>query len=141
MKKKPAPLTRNALDKASCQAPGCKHDNHDGLVLHGRCHVKAPTTVRYWVSGVVEVRCKQCGQKIAEILLHPEEQAAANEVLACKDPHCEEPPESHSLVLRAQCHRDGGVFVVYQGGHLLVTCGTCKEPISSHHVAEGGASA
>jgi hypothetical protein len=139
--KKPAPLTRKTLDKATCQVPGCTHEKHDGLVLHGRCHVEAPSTVRYWASGVVEIRCKKCDKGVAEIMLHPDEQALANEALACRDPHCKEPPENHSLVLRAQCHRDGGVFVVYQGGHLLVTCGMCEEPVSSHHVAEGSAPA
>ena len=135
------PLTRSALDKATCQAPGCKHESHGGVVLHGRCHVGSPSTVRYWASGVVEVRCERCDQEIVEVLLHPEEQPTMNAALACKDPHCKEPAENHSLVLRAQCHRGVGLFVVYQDGHLLVTCGACKAAVSSHHVAEDGASA
>jgi ribosomal protein S27E len=135
---KPAPLTRKTLDKLTCQSPGCTHESHEGLVLHSACHTKAPTTMRYWANGAVEIRCKQCDRWIVEIMLHPEEQAAASEALACDDPHCEEPPENHSLVLRAPCHRDDGVFVTYQDGHLVVTCGECGDLVGSRHVAGGG---
>lgn len=135
------PLTRSALDKATCQAHECTHENHEGVVLHGRCHLESSTTVRYWASGVIEIRCKRCDKGIAEVLLHPDEQVAMAVALVCKDPLCKELPENHSLVLRAQCHRGAGLFVVYQCGHLLVTCGVCKARVSSHHVAGDGASA
>lgn len=131
------PLTRSDLDKQSCQAPGCTHQSHDGLVLHGACHMKAPSTARYWASGVVELRCGKCDKWIADIELHPEVQAAANEHLKCDDPNCKEPPEGHSMVFRSQCHPKIGVFATYMDGHLVFQCGKCKEVVGAYHVASG----
>ena len=136
-----APLTRSNLDKLTCQVPGCTHERHEGLVLRGRCHIKSPSTARYWAGGVIEISCLKCDQGVAEIALDARERAAADEVLACRDPNCKEPPESHSLVFYPPCHRTAGVFVTYQDGHLLIACGKCEALVGSHHVAEGGASA
>lgn len=135
------PLTRKVLDKLTCQVPGCTHERHEGLVLHGRCHTGTPSTARYRVSGVVEISCLACDQRIAEIALTAKERVSANKILTCTDPHCTEPPENHSLVFRAPCHREAGVFVTYQDGHLLLTCGECAELVDTRHVAAGNASA
>lgn len=132
-----APLTRKILDKLTCQTPHCTHDRHDGLVLHGRCHPTSTTTASYGARGVVEINCRTCDQAIAEIALSPEDCEAANAILACTDPSCTELPESHSLVLRAPCHRNAGVFVSYQSGHLTITCGKCAVVSGKHHVASG----
>ena len=139
--KKKSPLTRANLDKLTCQMPGCTHESHDALVLHGACHIKEPSVARYWGNGVIELRCIKCELLIAEIALHPEEVAVANKVLACKDPDCKEPVEDHSLVFRSPCHHDAGVFAVYEDGVLGFACGDCEEPVGAHRVAPGGASA
>ncbi len=136
-----APLTRKALDKLTCQAPGCTHESHDGLVLHGACHIQTPSTARYQQSGVIEISCGKCEKWIAAVAIHPEERAAMNAAIVCRDPSCKEPPESHSIVFRAPCHRDQGVIVTYQRGHLMIACGKCKEVVDAHHVAEGTATA
>ena len=130
-------LTRADLDKLSCQALGCTHESHDGLVLHGACHVKAPSTARYWASGVIELRCSKCDKWIADVALHPEVQAVANERLKCNDPNCKEPPEGHSMVFRSQCHPKIGVFATYMDEHLVFQCGKCEAIAGSYHVAAG----
>lgn len=136
-----APLTRKTLDKLTCQSPGCTHESHEGLVLHGRCHLKAPSIARYRTGGVVEISCLTCEHPIAEVAVNAQERAAADEALACTDPHCKEPPENHCLVFRAPCHRKAGVFVTYQDGHLLLTCGECDQLVGVHHVDPGSATA
>jgi hypothetical protein len=135
------PLTRKTLDKLTCQVPGCTHEWHEGFVLHGACHIKAPSTARYWGTGVVEIRCLRCDREIVEIALTAQDCAVVNVILVCTDPHCKEPPENHSLVLHAPCHRGAGVFVTYQDGDLMFTCGECATLIDVHPVAAGGASA
>ena len=130
------PLTRQILDKLTCQVPGCTHDRHEGLVLHARCHVEAPSTARYWPSGIVEVSCLVCDRLVVEVTLDAKEREVANKRLECTDPGCKEPPENHSLVFRSPCHRDAGVFVSYQNGHLHMLCGSCQTLVESHHVAE-----
>jgi hypothetical protein len=62
----PRPLTRRELDGLSCMTPGCDHTTHDGLVLFGRCHPRAPTVVQYR-NGVVRVMCWECRALIAAI--------------------------------------------------------------------------
>lgn len=132
-----APLTRKVLDKLTCQSPGCAHESHDGLVLHGRCHIKAPSIARCSLSGVVTISCLTCEQLIVEVALDAREHATVHEILACSDPGCKEPPENHNLVFRAPCHRDAGVFASYRDGHLMITCGECSKLVGAHRVEAG----
>jgi len=131
------PLTRKTLDKLTCQAPGCTHEDHDGLVLHGRCHIKSASLALCWPNGIVAISCKQCGQAIAEIELHAEECSKMKQALTCTDPSCKELPENHSMVLLAQCHPKAGVFITYQAGKILVACGKCETVCSQLAVAAG----
>lgn len=133
------PLTRKTLDKLTCQAPGCTHARHEGIVLHGRCHLKSPSKVRYSASGVVEISCLACDRSIVDVALNAQDRMTVNEALACADPQCKE--VNHNLVFRAACHREAGMFVTYQDGKLLLTCGECAEMVVWHHVDSGGASA
>ena len=134
---KPQPLTRASLDKLSCQAPGCTHEGHEGLVLHGACHVRSPSTARYWASGVIELRCCKCDKLIVIVALHDEVRIVANAQLRCDDPNCKEPLEDHSMVFRSQCHPKVGIFATYANGHLEFRCGKCDAVTGSYHVAAG----
>lgn len=66
-----SPLTRRDLDRGVCMVPGCDHTDHDGLFLHGRCHISAPTTCEYRREGVLRVTCSACGKLVAEIAVAP----------------------------------------------------------------------
>ena len=51
-----------------CETPGCKHEDHGNLYLHGRCHIRARTEVSYAIgTGVIRVACAECHKLIAEI--------------------------------------------------------------------------
>lgn len=66
------PLTRATMDGRGCQAPGCAHTAHEGLVLKSRCHPRAGMKVTYRGSdGVLEVECHQCGMRTAEVQVAP----------------------------------------------------------------------
>jgi hypothetical protein len=59
------------LEKAithGCQSPGCTHEDHGTLFLHGRCHLDADVEVSYTKdSGEVLVACAVCKLEIARI--------------------------------------------------------------------------
>lgn len=59
-------LTRRDLDVASCQVPGCKHEDHEGLFLHARCHPSAGTRVEYR-DGELAIRCRTCETLVCKV--------------------------------------------------------------------------
>jgi hypothetical protein len=59
-------LTRQDLDRQTCQWPDCDHTAHEGLFLHGTCHPHAPLTVEYQ-AGVLTFRCARCTQFVTRI--------------------------------------------------------------------------
>jgi hypothetical protein len=59
-------LTREDLDRTTCQMPDCDHTSHDGLILHGTCHVQAAMTVEYR-SGELTFYCAICGGFVTRI--------------------------------------------------------------------------
>lgn len=59
-------LTREDLDRASCQMPDCDHTTHDGLYLHGACHVRASVTCMY-LDGCLIFHCAACGGFVTRI--------------------------------------------------------------------------
>jgi hypothetical protein len=59
-------LTREDLDKQSCQMPNCDHTSHDGLYLHGACHLHAAVVCQY-LDGVLLFYCAKCGGSVARI--------------------------------------------------------------------------
>lgn len=61
-----APLTRLRLDQMRCASPGCTHEKHGGLFLHGRCHIGEGNEVEYR-DGVLYVRCCVCQRQIVDI--------------------------------------------------------------------------
>ena len=64
-------LTKLQLDLMAahgCQTPGCKHEGHDTVFLHGRCHLHAHVEVRYKRgSGILNVACLECHKLICRI--------------------------------------------------------------------------
>jgi hypothetical protein len=61
-------LTRQELDRVSCDEPDCDHTAHDGLYLHGNCHPSEPTWAVYnAVSGTLTIECAVCGNDIIRI--------------------------------------------------------------------------
>ena len=63
-----APLNRSQLDGQKCSVPGCTHEDHRLLYLHGRCHPGAGNEVAYdMVQGAIIIRCKRCKELVAEI--------------------------------------------------------------------------
>ncbi len=97
------PMVRDQMDALICQAPGCTHDDHDGLALVARCHVRSAQIVRYWGDGTIEIRCKTCNKFILSAALAPAEQVHLHARLGCQDPLCQEPPENHKLLLKPAC--------------------------------------
>ncbi len=64
----PEPLNRADLDAAVCQTPGCNHQGHGPLHLHGRCHPSAGCSVSYTRgSGVLDVRCRRCNRTVCQV--------------------------------------------------------------------------
>jgi hypothetical protein len=65
------PLTKIQLDLMAahgCETPGCNHEGHDTVFLHGRCHPRARAEASYECgSGVLRVACADCHKLIAEI--------------------------------------------------------------------------
>jgi hypothetical protein len=61
-------LTRKELDEATCQSPGCTHQDHGPLHLHSRCHPSAGTRVAY-AQGILTIRCRKCEAFIAQVLV------------------------------------------------------------------------
>lgn len=59
-------LYREEMDKMRCGEPGCTHEDHDGLFLHGKCHIESPSWVEYR-DGVILVTCATCNKMIAVI--------------------------------------------------------------------------
>lgn len=66
------PLTQRDLDNAACGMPGCTHEDHSEVWLHGRCHMSAGTCVMYRRgTGVIVISCRQCGAFINAIEVAP----------------------------------------------------------------------
>lgn len=68
---KTQPLTKLQLDlmvAGGCSTPDCKHENHNTLHLHGRCHTHGRIEVSYTQkTGVLCVACAECHQVIANV--------------------------------------------------------------------------
>jgi|GEM_PF-6607746 len=136
-----APLTTTELDRLTCAAPGCTHENHGPLFLHSRCHLKSPTIIRYWGDGVVEIRCKICNHFVGSIALQAEQAEQLTAKIECTDPNCKEPAENHTLLMKPPCHPTAGQFAVYHGGHLTLACAKCQSVQAVLHVKEVSAEA
>lgn len=65
------PLTRTALDNASCQKPGCdNHASHSRFHLHARCHMNRGLSLSY-LNGILFVACAVCNSPVASIEVAP----------------------------------------------------------------------
>lgn len=91
------PLTRAALDKATCMAPGCDHAAHDGLTLRSVCHTRTPTWCEY-KGGVLTVTCALCHRIVTQIAVQNDIGAV---VLMLR--------EQFDNVLVAEVHAYGGI--------------------------------
>ena len=60
------PLTRKYLDRAHCMSPGCTHESHGGLFMHGKCHMDADVEAEY-LNGILHIRCAECGNPVADV--------------------------------------------------------------------------
>jgi hypothetical protein len=66
------PLTRADLDQLHCAVPGCTHEDHREMWLHGACHRSAGSRVKYdRERGTLIIACRQCEKFIAEIAVAP----------------------------------------------------------------------
>ena len=67
-----APLTRAVLDRAQCSVPGCTHEDHSQMFVHGSCHPRAGLVASYHLArGSLALYCKQCSKLVAEIAVAP----------------------------------------------------------------------
>lgn len=61
-------MTRENLDRAQCDQPGCNHKDHPELVLMGACHPRKPTYVTYIrATGCLSITCGVCRQLVTVI--------------------------------------------------------------------------
>lgn len=63
------PMTRMDLDHMACSNPNCT-EPHGPLVFHSRCHMAAPTWVRYdrhGDPGVLEIVCSECEALVGRV--------------------------------------------------------------------------
>jgi hypothetical protein len=61
-------LSREILDRLSCQNPNCTHADHEALYLHAKCHISSPTWAKYVAgSGVLQILCAECNAVVAQI--------------------------------------------------------------------------
>ncbi len=65
-------LYREDLDKMTCGDPGCDHTAHDGLYLHGACHIDSPTWAEYR-EGQLIITCATCKKLIGIIAVASKE--------------------------------------------------------------------
>jgi hypothetical protein len=56
------------LDQLGCGVPGCEHSHHDGIYLHARCHLDAPTWASYR-EGVLTLTCSRCGRHVDAVAI------------------------------------------------------------------------
>lgn len=62
-------LTRNELDAAGCDEPGCTRD-HSTIVLGSACHPAAPVRVAYAkATGELRLWCSVCEGLLIEIMV------------------------------------------------------------------------
>src|SRR5271163_426821 len=62
-------LFREQFEKISvngCQIPGCKHEDHDVLFIHARCHLEGHVKASYQEEDVLRIVCGKCGQFICD---------------------------------------------------------------------------
>lgn len=63
-------LFKEQLDQMQCAEPGCTHENHDKLYLHGQCHPDSGAFVCYKLNeGLIEMICAKCKTHICEIVV------------------------------------------------------------------------
>jgi hypothetical protein len=82
-------LSREQLDGASCQMPGCDHAAHEGQDLYMGCrgHLSGRLDVSYRVgSGVLRVACSECGCVIADVMVAAREEGRASGRFAAAAP-------------------------------------------------------
>jgi len=60
------PLTQADLRGVQCQTPGCDHQGHGPLFLHGRCHPEAGTWASY-EDGVITIVCATCEKLVVKV--------------------------------------------------------------------------
>lgn len=61
-------LTLDIVAAGGCSTPGCTHEDHGTMFLHGRCHPNAGTEVSYTRgTGILKVACLKCQKPIALI--------------------------------------------------------------------------
>ena len=64
-------MTRTVLDEKHCSTPNCEHD-HSELHLIQKCHPGTGVDAVYHkVTGLLHVKCHQCGNMIAYIKVAP----------------------------------------------------------------------
>lgn len=61
---------REDLDQLGCGVPDCGHSHHDGIYLHARCHIEAPTWACYR-EGVLTLTCSRCGRHVDAVAVAP----------------------------------------------------------------------
>ena len=54
--------------------------------------------------------------------------------MRCANPRCHQ-GHPHKLFLNATCHTRGALYVAYEKGVLVLTCGRCNAPVCEVAVA------
>ncbi len=85
------PLTKPDLDEIAsrgCQSPGCTHEAHGPIFIHGVCHDGGHIEASYEAgSGVLMIACRQCRKPIARIAVRDLDKSRQQIESAIK--HCE----------------------------------------------------
>lgn len=110
------PLNANDLDKIidnGCSVPGCKHEHHNQLFLHARCHVDGQTSVAYEKDSVLRVDCGKCGKLICRIDI----------------------ADKQNII---KCHTEAPLEVEYTKGRhkVRIYCNQCKTQLADIPVKE-----
>lgn len=103
-------LTKEDLDQAQCQQPGCT-EIHGPFFLHGRCHMNAASFASTFLNPVLTIRCSECNRGIAEIAI------------------------SEAISIRANCHPHTPVWASYESGNVQINCAVCDALIATIPVA------
>jgi hypothetical protein len=102
-----------ALVTSGCQVPGCKHETHGEIWLHGRCHINDRLRLGYR-PGVLIINCADCFRQVTMVAV-----------------------TGITEVPKNTCHPDADYHVRYRrmSGLLEIFCAECENNLANIRIS------